>query len=284
MKHKAIIAKAIETTSDRILEVKEQLKELPVLYVVMTNPEDGPSNSYIRQKVKEGERFGIEVRPILFTPDEIIEGLQSLSKDPNNKIIIQLPLGEGYPDIQTLQQQINPHQDVDGFSVSLLEVSKLRTVEDILNHPNFSPTAKGVLMLNHLRDPRIRGKKVNIIGKGLTSGLPIVLMYSQLGATVNLTNSNTSLYQKCNNLMTSDIIVSCAGVDVSWMNPKLYVGRIAINVGMRREDGVLKGDLDYEQLKAHAYFINPVLGSTGRLTTLNLILNCVLSQKAIEQQ
>ena len=283
-KNLVVIEQAITETSNRILEVKKGLKELPILYVVVTNPDDAPSNSYINQKIKSGEQFGIEVRKVHFTPEEIIGGLQTLQLNPKNKVIIQLPLGKGYPPIEVLQRYIDPKQDVDGFSMTLMEISKMKSIKDFLNHPTFSPTAKGVLTLNKLVSPQIKGKNVAIVGKGLTSGLPIALMYSQLGATITQINSSTSVHAKFDGFMHADTIVSCAGVEVDWMNPKFYLGKLVINVGMRRVDGKLRGDIDYDSICERAHFINPVLGSTGKLTTLNLILNCVLSQKAIEQE
>ena len=161
----------------------------------------------------------------------------------------------------------------------LIDISSLHSANDFIIHPTFSPTAKGVLLLNMLVDDTIKGKQVAVVGKGLTSGLPITLMYNQLGATVHTINSNTITNARYDIFNNSNIIVSCAGVDMTlFKNTWLYSDKICINVGMRKEEGKMIGDLDYNSISHHASFINPVLGTTGKLTTLFLIYNCLASQ------
>ena len=77
----------------------------------------------------------------------------------------------------------------------------------------------------------------------------------------------------------SNIKVSCEGFYMTlFKNTWLYSDKICINVGMRKEEGKMIGDLDYNSISQHASFINPVLGTTGKLTTLFLIYNCLASQ------
>lgn len=278
-----IISDAIDRIETSVAELTQMVIAMPVLNIVSTNSEDLPSKTYMNNKVKECEKFGVTAKIHEVTPDNIFEKIEELAKDLNNKIIIQLPMGEDYPPLADLLKLINPLQDVDGFSITMQELSVMREPNEIITHPCYSPTAKGVLLLNMLVDPEIKGKQVAIIGKGLTSGLPIANMYNCLGATVHTINSKSTLDAKYHAMCESEIIVSCAGVDVTnLILEEDYSDAICINVGMRRENDKLVGDLDYDSICNYAKFINPVLGSTGKLTTLFLIYNCLASQMTHE--
>lgn len=53
---------------------------------------------------------------------------------------------------------------------------------------------------------------------------------------------------------------------------------VYINVGMSPDDnGKVVGDINYDEIRIldNTLFVNPVLKSTGLLTTLNLIYNCI---------
>lgn len=275
-----IVNEAINRIEECCAELTQLVMKMPVLNIISTS-DDGPSQVYMNNKINTAKKFGIEAIKHIVTPDSIMTTLSELSKDLNNKIIIQLPLGdeEDYPRLTEMLELIHPVQDVDGFKVPLIDISSLQSANDFVIHPTFSPTAKGVLLLNMLVDDAIKGKQVAVVGKGLTSGLPITLMYNQLGATVHTINSNTITNARYDIFNHSNIIVSCAGVDMTlFKDTFLYNDKICINVGMRREEGKMLGDLDYNSISKHASFINPVLGSTGKLTTLFLIYNCLASQ------
>ena len=279
-----IIEDAINRVEECCAELTTMVIEKPHLHIIATS-NDGPSEVYMKGKINTAAKFGIEATKHVVTPDTIMTKLTELAKDLNNKIIIQLPLGdaEDYPRLTEMLELIHPMQDVDGFKVPMIDIDAMEIANDFITHPTFSPTAKGVLLLNMMVDADIPGKEVAIVGKGLTSGLPITTMYNRLGATVHTINRNTSIEAKYNAFDDADIIVSCAGADMTLADePFTYTDKICINVGMRREDNKLIGDLDYNAISEYAKFINPVKGSTGTLTTLFLIYNCLASQMTHE--
>lgn len=279
-----IIKDAIDRVEECCAELTTMVMKKPHLHIIATS-NDGPSEVYMNGKIKTAAKFGLEATKHVVTPDTIMTKLTELSKDLNNKIIIQLPLGnpEDYPRLAEMLELIHPMQDVDGFTVPMIDINSMDTANDFITHPTFSPTAKGVLLLNMMVDDVIKGKEVAIVGKGLTSGLPITTMYNQLGATVHTINSKTKADVKYKAFETSDIIVSCAGSDMTILESShLYADKICINVGMRRENNKLVGDLDYDTVSKYSKFINPVIGSTGKLTTLFLIYNCLASQMTHE--
>lgn len=282
-KHITIINDAIDRIETSIAELTQMVITMPKLHIIATNTSDSPSKKYMNNKVKECEKFGVAAEIHEVTPDDILEVLEDLAEDLNNKIIIQLPMSEDYPPLADLLTIINPLQDVDGFSVTMQELSTMRQPNDFITHPCYSPTAKGTLLLNMLVDPEIKGKDVVILGKGLTSGLPISNMYNALGATTINLNSKSNPIVAYDSLVNADVVVSCTGVDIMHMlDASMYLDNICINVGMRSENKKLLGDLNYDLLKDYAKFINPVEGSICELTTLFLIYNCLASQMTHE--
>lgn len=270
--------------------IKELKEKNPnrVLNIISLS-DDAASESYMKNKCKIGEKYGVETK--IHRPKDKHE-LESLilylSINKENRVIIQCPFDqEKWGTIKEITRPLPKFMDVDGFEFSNLDLVNTKSFEDMLINPNFSPTAKGVLLImkycliysNRIFD----GRKVTVIGKGLTSGLPIATMCEQLGCTVTWCNSRTDLTYRDISINNSDFVISCTGTGkediVTYLNKSNRPNACYINVGMNRgEDGKLKGDIDYKTISEleNTLFCNPLLGSTGKLTTLCLILNTLL--------
>lgn len=254
-----------------------------ILHVVSMN-NDIQSEKYINNKVKMCEKYGIKC--ITHKPknnDELLE-VEKLLKglDANiNKVIFQAPFISANP--IDIIKNLDSRMDVDGFTMSILDVISMNC-DNIFDEPNVSPTAKGVLLLlsTMISLYDIQGKEITVVGKGLTSGMPIAILLERLGATVSWLNSNTHPYAFKEKIKSSDVIISCAGSGEHIVNGKIRSNKenaIYINVGMsKNKEGELIGDIDYDELMEcnNTKFCNPLLGSTGKLTTMMLILNTLL--------
>lgn len=288
-KTKIILERTFSYINDKIKTHKKQLDDYGIVRKlnIISLSDDVPSKSYMNNKITEAKTY--EVPAFIHRPDnrtELISLLIRLSEDENNRIIIQKPYDEEkWGTTKELLSMIPKYMDVDGFNFSILDLQYMKTFEDFMDNPIFSPTAKGVLAIMNncfeIEDSFI-GKNVTVYGKGLTSGLPIALAVEQLGATVTWCNSKTNPYFRDRLLNNNaDFIISCTGVpnlinidNVSNVNKAHY-----INVGMSKgEDGKLKADIDSNELNLlnNTVFANKLFGTTGKLTTMNLILNTVL--------
>ncbi len=242
---------------------------------------DIPSLKYINNKITKAKKFNVDVT--LHQPKNKTELTNKLLIIPREeKVIIQYPIdSKTFGDIKELYQlYINKNQDVDGFLFDLLDITYCNTIEDFLNHKSFSPTAKGVLQILNSLNVNLEGKNVTVLGKGLTSGLPIGNAISKLGANLNWLDKNCALEDFKNIIENSEIIISCTGVknlinkDIHSLKEKA----IYINVGMSSdENNKIIGDINYEEISRleNTFYVNNVLNSTGLLTTLNLIFNCI---------
>lgn len=282
-----ILDKTFEDLDFMIKELKN-INPHRVLHIICLS-DDPASASYVRNKVVTGQKYNIKV--IVHRPrnkSELIELLISLSKDTNNRIIIQSPFDTyKWGSMNELMQHIPKYMDVDGFEFSMLDLINIKTFDDMILHPNFSPTAKGVLLMmkNVMIERGLDGKNFNsqevtVIGKGLTSGLPIAMMCEQLGATVGWCNSKTKTDVRDYYITGSNFVISCAGVEslVNKSNASKMEDVSYINVGMSRgEDGKLKADINYELSECdNTMLCNKLFGTTGKLTCTCLLMNVLL--------
>lgn len=246
--------------------------------------DDPSAKLYMNRKVKTGEKYNVPV--IIHTPEnkeELINTLKVLSKDKENRIIIQKPFDESvWGKLKDIHSLIPDFMDVDGFGFSMLDIVDTASWDDMVRNPRFSPTAKGVLMMMHkLTNGELEGNRVAVIGKGITSGLPIGIMASQLGCSVRWANSKTDKNDLKNLIKNSTFVISCTGrpnlINEQFSVNSEYVGYY-INVGMTKITDKWYGDIDFKQIKElpNTMYCNELFNSTGKLTTLCLILNTLL--------
>lgn len=285
-KTELIMNEAINYIEDKIKNLSEGNER--ILHIISLS-DDAASESYMKNKCKMGEKYGVAT--IIHKPKDSFELetlIIALSLNKNNRVIVQCPFDQDkWGKLEDIIEPLPKFMDVDGFEFNSLNLINTKSFDDMFNNPNFSPTAKGVLTLmkfclkHSAKD--FKGSKVTVIGKGLTSGLPIATMCEQLGCTVTWCNSKTEIMFRDIAIANSKFIISCAGTGrediVNQTNASLSYEACYINVGMNRgEDGKLKGDIHYDSISKldNTLFCNPLLGSTGKLTTMCLILNTLL--------
>lgn len=267
---------------DKLIKEKVEINKDRTLHIISLS-DDPASEIYMRNKVNMAKEYGINA--IIHKPKDKFElyniMISEVFSSINNRFIIQLPYDTNKWNItDNLINSNLKFMDIDGFKFDLQDLVRIKNIDDMINHPNFSPTAKGVLLiLDKLFDGNIEGKQATILGKGITSGLPIALMCEQLGLTVTWCNSSTLNRIRQETIENSEIIVSCVGKEI--INKDLHSkidNACYINVGMFKEDDKLKGDINYNDVIEldNTLFCNKLFNSTGKLTTMCLILNTVL--------
>lgn len=267
---------------DKLIREKVEINKNRTLHIISLS-DDPASEIYMRNKINMAKEYGINA--IIHKPKDKL-GLYNIMisevfSSINNRFIMQLPYDTNKWNItDNLINSNLKFMDIDGFKFDLQDLTRIKNIDDMINHPNFSPTAKGVLLiLDTLFDGNIKGRQATILGKGITSGLPIALMCEQLGLTVTWCNSSTLNRIRQETIENSEIIVSCVGKEV--INKDLHSkidNACYINVGMFKEEDKLKGDINYNDIIEldNTLFCNKLFNSTGKLTTMCLILNTVL--------
>lgn len=265
-------------------EIKERLKKdvislrqkgIPPHLTVILIGNDPASLVYVNQKQKVAEEIGVQFSIFSrfnrdsIAKEELVKLVNRLNADKSvHGIIIQRPVPI---DIEKdeLDQMVVPAKDVDGFHpqspfyppVALAVLKILRWVEkDCCNNPK--------PFYSWLKE-----KKILVIGRGETAGLPIAETLKKKGAAFTVANSQTTnLKDLC---LNSDIIISCVGKSNVVRHDMITNRAVLIGVGLHQEKGKLHTDYNQEEIESRIAYFTPVPGGVGPVNVACLLENLV---------
>ncbi len=225
----------------------------------------------------------------------ILERICALNEDAScHGIIVQTPIDacteEGRlqsHDPSPFNEAISLAKDVDG--VHPINCGRLAaTAEGIgmgsrAGRPTFLPCTPLAVMhlLAHYSLDGLAGKRVTVLGRSPTVGLPMALLCNAADATVTLCHSLTPDVHLA--ARQADLLIAAVGrpalVRASWIKEGATVVDIGINhipddggpaeSGRRR----LQGDVAFDEALAVAGAITPVPGGVGPMTVAMLVAN-----------
>lgn len=243
---------------------------------------DPGSLSYVAGKHRDCAEVGIEsIRvdlPETATADEVRAAIVGLNENPAvTGYIIQLPLPAGL-DENAMLELMDPAKDADG-----LHPTNLGRLVLGVSGPLDSPlpcTPAGIVEMLQRYHVTIPGKRVVVIGRGLTVGRPLGLLLTRKGldATVTLTHSRSLDLES--HVREADIVVAAVGVaglvKAEWLQPGAAVLDVGITRVVNPETGKarLVGDVDPAAAEVAGY-LSPVPGGVGPMTRAMLLKNVV---------
>ena len=259
--------------------LKNQVNDLkeygftPKLSVILVG-NDGASQSYVKSKKKAAEKIGMISEIIHLdesTSEEIVlSELNRLNNDDTvSGILVQVPLPKQVSE-QKVLEAINPEKDVDGFH----PIGKL-----YIDEQTFVPcTPLGIMEILKHADINLEGKNAVVIGRSHIVGQPVSKLLLQANATVTILHSRTKNMNA--HLKQADVIVSAVGQPGLVTKENVKKGAVIIDVGNTPdENGKLKGDVAYDEVKEIASAITPVPGGVGPLTITMVLNNTLLAEK-----
>ena len=282
MENKTMVIDAINMCEENIVSlidevkiIKEKIGRKPKFVII--NASDNEANSrYIKGKIKEGEKAGLDVEVIKFerncTNNDVLSiiNLCNRSKTP---VILQLPTFE-HLDSKKLIDEIKHNVDADGFSREW--IGEVNLGNDKLVAP---ATPKGVINILEYHKVELEGKNVLVIGKSNHVGKPLCSMLMNRGATVINANSKTKDLSSL--VKISDVIISCVGKP-NLINPKdVKEDSVLIGVGFTYIDRKQVLDFDVDQIVRmnKARLVSNRINCTGKATINSLISNVVYLYK-----
>lgn len=243
----------------------------------------GPFSFYLKRQERAAQSVGIGFRDI-FLPDttstvDLRERIRALNTDPTvHAVLLQHPLPPGV-DFQTAVDELAPAKDADGVGSANLG----GLVE---GHPVHAPAvALAVLeILRHYSIPT-RGRRVAVVGRSSTVGLPLALLLAAHGesgdAVVTIAHSRTPRLGPV--LAGSEIVVSCAGVPGLLTRSVVPEGAVVVDVGLTSvpdpstpSGARAVGDADAASLDGWVESLTPVPGGVGPVTVAQLMWNVVV--------
>jgi methylenetetrahydrofolate dehydrogenase (NADP+)/methenyltetrahydrofolate cyclohydrolase len=201
---------------------------------------------------------------------ELLAKISALNEQEDvDGILVQLPLPKHINTTKVIEH-IHPNKDVDGFHP--YNFGRLAQ-----GNPFLRPcTPYGIIQLLQYYHLPLRGKHAVIVGSSQIVGRPMALELLLTKATVTLCHSATQQLE--HHIKHADLVVVATGsynlVKPSW----LQAHQVIIDVGIhRRADGMIHGDIDFDEAKTRVQWITPVPGGVGPMTICTLLENTLLA-------
>lgn len=243
--------------------------------------DDPASHAYVKMKHRDCEQVGVKsIRkdlPADISQEELHAVIDELNADlACTGYIVQLPLPKHLNENAVLER-IDPAKDADGLHP--VNLGKL-----VLNEPAPLPcTPNGAIHLLKRYGVETVGKKVVVIGRGVTVGRPIGLMLTRKTENATVTLCHTGTQDLKAETIAADIIVAAAGKGHMLTADMVKPGAAVLDVGVSRVDGKLLGDV-HPDVWAVAGHVSPNPGGVGPLTRAFLVRNVVeRAEQQLEQ-
>jgi methylenetetrahydrofolate dehydrogenase (NADP+)/methenyltetrahydrofolate cyclohydrolase len=269
-------------------ELKERVAALtargitPGLGTILVG-EDPGSQWYVAGKHKDCAEVGISsIRidlPDSATQEEVLDAVRRLNADPAcTGYIVQLPL-PAHVDQDVVLEAIDPAKDADG-----LHPMNLGRLVANVNRPMSSPlpcTPKGCVELLRRHGIGLSGKRVLVVGRGVTIGRPVGLLLTRREINATVTLAHTGTLDLAAELRVADVVIAAAGQPHMIKAADLKPGAIVLDVGVSRVDdgsgrAVVTGDVEPAAYGV-ASWISPNPGGVGPMTRAMLLANVVES-------
>lgn len=301
----------INYCKEKISTLKNKNLKLVALYV----GKDPNQLGYLKKKEETAKKLKIKFELIHLEQapsfEKFAKTLRDIAWDPKTTgVIIQHPLPPALQ-TQTIYNFIPTVKEIEGFAkkspfyppigLAILSILKYVHLAEIYENPDeklqdiiVEPFIKEKYMKKIQETKEIKtdryffketfsGKRIVLVGRGLTGGKPIGFTLNEFG--INFINVNSITPNPEEFFKSADIIISAVGKKI--IEPQhLKKGVILINVGQRFEDGKVKGDYDEEEIKDIASFYTPASGGVGPLNIAylykNLIESAWLQEKKIK--
>ena len=263
-----------DVDSNLQFSVAELKKSVSSVWGIVFQVGDNPaSNTYIRNKIRLCEKFGIDLHHIKlgFHSKDSLNTMINVFHAERVPMMVQFPL---------------PWEDVtaNSFNLGMFDIDGLH--RDAIVEPC---TAVGILC--HLQyvyiceSVGIEGKTALIIGRSELVGKPLARMLTQVGMNVIQIHSKTSKRDRELFYGMADVIVCAVGKPNfitlgdadDFMRPDVMIYDVGIN---RAEDGTLVGDCSPD-LIIKGYAVSPVPGGVGLLTTRMFVQNLLTITKRV---
>jgi len=247
--------------------------------VVMIVGEDAASLAYVASLVRVGEKIGIDVGVETMDAETREDALRArlamLGAEPSiHGIILQQPLPR-HLDIRRIADAIPAEKDVDGAN----PINQGRLAFG--SGTEFVPATPAAVMLLLERSSRwpLAGVRACMVGRSNVVGLPVSLLMMRENATLTVTHEKTIDLPR--HTRDAEVLVVATGVPGLIRADMVMPGATVIDVGTTFVDGVLRGDVAYDEVAAIAREITPVPGGVGPVTNVALMRNVILAAERL---
>jgi len=280
--------------SEKIFDhLKSEIKKnhlKPKLVVFGVNPKD-QDLSFIKAKEKACTKIGAEFELVLFKKalrfEEFAKKIKSISqKEDVTAIIIQKPLPSSLNSV-TLFNYIHDTKEIEGHKKKSPFVAPIGLAVLSVIKSAYAPKKNlDKYLVNFNKDIAFfknifKKKRVVIVGRGETGGMPIGDTFSRM--KINYISINSKTPDPNQFLKKADFIISAVGQKVI-MSADIKSGAFLISIGIRKDNDQWQGDYDEMDIKNIASIYTPTPGGIGPVDIAYLMYNLVSAAKLQKQE
>jgi methylenetetrahydrofolate dehydrogenase (NADP+)/methenyltetrahydrofolate cyclohydrolase len=254
---------------------------VPGLGTILVGDDPG-SRAYVAGKHRDCAEVGIESIQVELPADaeqvEVEAEVDRLNADPGcTGYLVQLPLPAGL-DEDAVVGRIDPAKDADGLHpVNLGRLVQMRTAP-------LPCTPRGCLELLRRYDVPVAGADMVVIGRGVTAGRAMSLLFTRRSENATVTICHTGTKALADHVRRADIVVAAAGVPGLVTADMVRPGAAVLDVGITRVVGAdgkgrYTGDVE-PAAAAVAGYLAPMPGGVGPMTRAMLLTNVVEAAEA----
>ena len=276
-------ATAAEIKADLVVRVAALRRRgvVPGLGTILVGDDPG-SRAYVAGKHRDCAEVGIESIQVELPADaeqvEVEAEVDRLNADPAcTGYLVQLPLPAGL-DEDAVVGRIDPAKDADGLHpVNLGRLVQMRTAP-------LPCTPRGCLELLRRYDVPVAGADMVVIGRGVTAGRAMSLLFTRRSENATVTICHTGTKALADHVRRADIVVAAAGVPGLVTADMVRPGAAVLDVGITRVVGAdgkgrYTGDVE-PAAAAVAGYLAPMPGGVGPMTRAMLLTNVVEAAEA----
>lgn len=242
--------------------------------------------SFVKIKSEMAKALKIDFKLIHLTKTpNFIDFANLLKKEVSNPnvtgVIIQQPLPaqlstDSIYDYIPLLKEIEGHKRKTGFIFPLG-----LAVMTLIKYIYYGKRKQDVVFVDMIKDRILfknilKSKKIVIVGRGMTGGMPIGKTLGSLN--INYISTNSTTVDPESYFKTADLIITATGKKI--IEPEmLKPGVVLINTGVRKENGKLKGDYEESEIKNIVSYYTPTPGGSGPIDVVYLYKNLIDAAK-----
>ena len=232
---------------------------------------------YERSIEKCCAKVGVEVCGIPLPRDvqraELIAALRALNADASIHGVLPLIPAPAQPRDTAVYETLALKKDVDGVTY------RARAALYSGENRGFAPcTACACVEMLRRYKISTEGKHVVIVGRSTVAGKPAAMLLLAENATVTVCHSRTvDLPEVCRK---ADILIAAAGQPGLIGREHVRAGQVVLDVGTHMdENGIVRGDVRFDEVAPIVSAITPVPGGVGAVTTPILAAHTVEAAK-----
>ena len=265
---RSILATIKSELTERVAALKDQ-GVTPGLGTVLVGDDPG-SHWYVGAKHNDCAEIGVtSIRrdlPATATLDEVLAVVRELNEDPTcSGFLVQQPTGL---DENRILSSVDPDKDIDGLHPTNLGWLVLGEEAPL------PCTPMGCVELLRRYDIPIAGARVVVVGRGLTGGRPLGLIFTRRSENATVTLCHTGTRDLAAEVRQADIVIAAAGVPGIITGAMVKPGAAVLDVGVSRVEGAIAGDVAKDVYDVAGY-VSPNPGGVGPMTRAMLLRNVV---------